>query len=46
MVVIEEYCFRIFKAFRLGHPDFEIKITDFFASNVITTAFIAEKCIW
>ena len=31
------------KACRLWHPDFEIKFIDFFASNVIKTAFIAKN---
>ena len=31
-----------FKSFRLGHPNFEIKLTDFFATNVSKTAFIAQ----
>ena len=31
-----------FKSCRLGHPDFEIKFIEFFASNVIITAFIAQ----
>ena len=47
-VVISEYfllCLLIFKACRLGHPDFEIKFIDFFASNVIKTQFITQECI-
>ena len=37
------YCLLIFKACRLWHPDFEIKFIDFFASNVIKTAFISKN---
>ena len=33
------------KACRLGHPHYEIKFIDFFASDLIKTAFIAQKCI-
>ena len=39
------YGLLIFKAIRLGHPDFEIKFTESFASNVIKTALIGLKCI-
>ena len=44
-MVISEYCLLIFKACRIGHPDFEIKFIDLFASNVIKTANIGQKCI-
>ena len=46
MVVIEENELLIFKAFIFGNPDFEIKFTDFFTSNVIKTAFIALKYLY
>ena len=32
-------------AYRLGNPGFEIKLIDFFASNVIKTPCIAHECI-
>ena len=32
-----------FKACRLGHPGFEIKCINFFASNAIRTAFIVRN---
>ena len=34
-----------FKACRIGHPNFEIKLIDFFASNVIRTAIIVQECV-
>ena len=43
VVVILECCLLIFKAIRLGYPDFVIKYTDVFASNVIKTVYIAKK---
>ena len=46
MVVIGENELLIFKEFIFGHPDFEIKFTDFFTSNVIKTAFIALKYLY
>ena len=45
IVVISEYCLLIFKAFRIGHPNFEIKFIGLFVSNVIKTAFIFQECI-
>ena len=40
MVEALEYCLLIFEAFRLGHPNFEIRSTDFFASNHNKTAHL------
>ena len=45
-MIIEENELLIFKAFVFGHPDFEIKFTDFFTSNVIKTAFIALEDLY
>ena len=36
-----------FKAWRIGHPNFEIKFIDIlFASNVITTAIIGQDYLY
>ena len=34
-----------FKGRRLGHPDFEIKFIDLFASDAIEIEFFAQECL-